>query len=351
METDTLQSQDAKPIGGCYLGDEIGSGPRGVLYRGYQPERDREVAVCRLNPASPNVSTGAFDRSVIGTLKHANIVSTYACTYVDMQAYLITKFIDGYSVEQLLDGNCDYKGNVLLSKIRGESRRFARFAAELASGLQHAHEKGILHGHLKPSNLMLDRRGHPWITDFGWAEKKTDTDALSWYDAPERKTGRLDVRSDIYSLGVTLFQIASGGMPTTGGSSSAGQFCELSKRHPEIPAPLARLIEKACAKSPEDRYQTASEMHVVFDRYLSGQEADRRKGNRLPDHVFRRRRRRRRLMTAVGATLVLCGLVSMLYQKRVAQPATVGTSTVSGHLPEGNSEGQRDAQTQDDSTR
>ena len=365
METEALSDKDCISIGGCFLGEKIATGRRGPLFRGYQADRDREVAVRHLesNPSSGQCVT--FDRRVIGTLKHANIVSTYAYTQVDMQAYLITRFIDGYCLSEMLAGTCDYKGTVLLSSLRGEWRRFAKFAADVASGLHHAHEQGIFHGNLNPSNLMLDHKGHAWITDFGWAQKNwaqknwaqknwdeknvVSNSDTAWYDAPERASGELDPRSDIYSLGVTLYQIASGSMPVDA-KSDAG-YCDLGERLPVIPAPLSRLIEKACAASPNDRYQTASEMQVVFDRYAQGHEADRRKRNRLPNHIFRRRRRRKRIVMALVASFALSAIATRLYQQRRTPSVDAGTSTVSGYTAAESVGSQRDTQTPSTGTR
>ncbi len=163
-------------------------------------------------------------------------------------------------------------------------RSAARVGVQVAEGLEHAHQQGIVHRDIKPSNLLLDTQGIVWITDFGLA-KADGTDELTGpgdllgtlrYMAPERFQGRADPRSDVFSLGLTLYE-----MVTLRPAFSAGGRAQLIERmlHAEPPRPrqldggiprdLETIILKAIAKEPGRRYQTAGELAADLERFLA----------------------------------------------------------------------------------
>ena len=136
-----------------------------------------------------------------------------------MQAYLIMKLIEGYSFDQLLEDECDHNGTIWLNELRSNWQKFAQVALDIVSGLEHAHEKGLIHRDIKPSNLMLDKNGRVWITDFGLVKTANYTHSMSHtgdaigtprFMSPEQLRGECDFRSDIYSLGLTLYEVATG---------------------------------------------------------------------------------------------------------------------------------------------
>jgi eukaryotic-like serine/threonine-protein kinase len=159
----------------------------------------------------------------------------------------------------------------------------ARVGMQVAEALAHAHQQGILHRDIKPANLLLDAQGNPWITDFGLA-KSEGTDELTGhgdivgtlrYMAPERFSGKADGRSDIYSLGLTLYEMLSL-RPTFDESDRQRlirQIMEVEplrprKVIPHIPRDLEAILLKTIAKKPEDRYATAQELADDLGRFL-----------------------------------------------------------------------------------
>ncbi|MCA9086506.1 MAG: serine/threonine protein kinase, partial [Planctomycetaceae bacterium] len=177
---------------------------------------------------------------------------------------------------------------------KADFSRIARLGAEVASALAHAHEKQTIHRDIKPGNLLLDEDGKIWVADFGVAKIRDDDSNLSRtgdligtprFMAPEQLRGCYDERSDIYSLGVTLYEMVSGSRAFDALSTAQlikvrvdAELPELSEKAPWVPKPLAEVIMKACSFRPEDRHQSASELQLVLNRFAHGQKTgDRRR--------------------------------------------------------------------------
>jgi serine/threonine protein kinase/WD40 repeat protein len=180
-------------------------------------------------------------------------------------------------------------GQTELSSVESNHRHYfesiARIGRQTASALAHAHERGIIHRDVKPSNLLLDAGGTVWITDFGLA--KTEEDALTRtgdilgtirYMSPERFNGKCDPRADIYALGMTLYELLAlrpafecRDRMTLISQISADEPERLRKIDPRIPLDLETIVLKAVAKDPERRYQTANEMGQDLRRFLEGE--------------------------------------------------------------------------------
>ena len=322
-----------EPVGGCFVGDEIGRGSSGIVYRAYQPEFDREVAVkAVLLKSQGNGSTTRFqlERKVLAKLEHPNIVPVYSCTQSDQQAYLIMKLVEGHSFAQLISGDCDYYGAQQVSNLRYDWGAFAQLAFDIVSALEHSHQNGFVHRDIKPSNLMLDRDGKVWITDFGLVKILDLSNAMTEtgeiigtprYISPEQLRGECDWRSDIYSLGMTLFEIATGdcvrkiseGLSPT---QEQSKIDAIRTANPEIPEDLAFVIQKACAFNPADRYQTTTELKHVLARFVDGKKADRRTAKRDPNSNSERFYRKPILFSAAAACAAFaCAAVLMFYQQ------------------------------------
>lgn len=306
----------SQPIGGCHIIEEIGRGACGIVYRASQPELNREVAIKAIRLQSKTTKRFEVERHAMARLSHPNIVPVYAYTQVDEQAYLIMKLIDGFSFEQLLGGNCDHRGKFQLSELRTDWKRFAELGRDIAAGLQHAHENNLVHRDIKPGNLMLDRNGHVWIADFGLVKLLDISQSLSAtgdligtprYMSPEQLRGTCDARSDIYSLGLSLYELATGQKPRQfqqpSGGSSSGSATEVAVTS-DVPPELLKIIEKASSIALEDRYQSAKEVKLVFERYLEGLVPDRRRGRRKPDEVFRREFRTKITIATLVAAVI-----------------------------------------------
>ncbi len=198
-------------------------------------------------------------------------------------------------------------------------RSVARLAVQVAEALEYAHKQGILHRDIKPSNLLLDMRGTLWITDFGLV-KAEGSDELTHpgdivgtmrYMAPERFEGRSDPRGDVYSLGMTLYELLSL-RPAFEDSNRARLIQRIAgeeparprKLDPHIPADLDTVVSKAIAKDPADRYQTAAELAEDLERFLADRPIKARRSSLL-EQTIRWCRRNRQVAALVASVAML----------------------------------------------
>jgi eukaryotic-like serine/threonine-protein kinase len=214
-------------------------------------------------------------------------------------------------------------------------RSVARLGIQVADALGYAHSQGVLHRDIKPSNLLLDAAGTIWITDFGLAKADNTEDVTRSgdvigtlrYVAPERLAGRCDARSDIFSLGLTLYELLTlrpaynekvqGLLVQQVTAAEAPSPRKIDRR---IPSDLNTIIEKAIAKDPERRYSTASELSKDLQRFLEDRPIQARKTSRA-EHAWRWCRRNPSI-AGLGAAFVaalLIGLGAVLWQWRLTE--------------------------------
>ena len=197
-------------------------------------------------------------------LSHPNIVSVYDVSTSLMADYIVMELIEGISLKQYME-----KKGVLNWK------ETLHFAMQIAKALEHAHSRGIVHRDIKPHNIMVLKNGSVKVTDFGIARMMSKGDTLTkealgsvHYISPEQaKGGRVDNRSDIYSLGVVMYEMMSGRPPYEGDSPVAvaiqhinGGAIAPSALNPNIPGGMEQIIMKAMAHELKDRYETATQM-------------------------------------------------------------------------------------------
>jgi ABC-type sugar transport system substrate-binding protein/tRNA A-37 threonylcarbamoyl transferase component Bud32 len=255
--------------------EAIGRGGMAVVYRANQRSVNRDVAlkVIYLNDTvdlnDDFRKRFAQEAEVIARMEHIHILPVYSYGIRGDIAYLAMRLLRGGSVADLITRS----GRLPLH------HAYALFS-QLAQGLAHAHSRGVIHRDLKPSNILLDDDGHPYLTDFGLA-KLTSGDAnvtatgnivgTPAYMSPEQLRGEpLDYRSDIYSLGIILYQMLTGRLPFTGGEDSdviALIYQQLQKEperpslfNPEISADVEAVILKAMAKDRDERFASVGEM-------------------------------------------------------------------------------------------
>lgn len=316
-----------KEVAGCAIMEEIGRGGMGVVYRGHQSELKRDVAVkvIKISDEVPSqIKRFELERQAMANLEHPNIVPAYAFTQNQQYAFLVMKLIDGCGLSKLLEGEGGFREMAIFENLIHDWSAFAEMAADVASGLHHAHENGLIHRDIKPGNLLLDTEGRVWITDFGLAKMHDFTRVISCtgdivgtpkYMAPEQIQGATDPRSDIYSFGLTLYELAAGEC-ARGPNWKPSQILEdslpkvepISNLNPNIPEALAGIIMKACQFLPEDRFQSAEELQTVLNRFIDGRVADRRKKKRKPDAVFRKEFRKKAILSIVGSVLLFAGV-------------------------------------------
>lgn len=249
---------------------EIAQGAMGVVYKARDPLIDRVVAIKTVALGLSDAETEAYERRFFreaksaGRLNHPNVVTIHDVGRTDDIAYIAMEFLDGQSLRELLDS-----GVVL------PPQRIADIGAEIADGLAFAHENGVVHRDVKPANIMVLASGAVKITDFGIALLPTGTRTIAGnafgsprYTSPEQIMGRpVDGRSDIFSLGATIYEMLTGASPFQGGDLNTILKQVLSDPtpppssiNPRIPRAFDHIVGKALAKDPADRYQTAEEL-------------------------------------------------------------------------------------------
>ncbi len=257
-------------LGGYVLEEEIGRGSMGIVYRGKQIALERDVAI-KVLPRSlakdaSYVARFIREAQIVAGLNHPNIVQIYDAGQQDGLLYFVMEYIQGPTLSSLLHSDGTIPQHLA-----------AEYAAQIADALDAAYqERHIIHRDIKPENLMLDRRGKIKVMDFGLAratgqQKITIAKKLVgsiYYASPEQIWGQeLDNRSDIYALGVVLYEMVSGRRPFTGRSlPELSQAITGEKLKPpmafnrELSPVLERVILKAMARDRNERYMHAASM-------------------------------------------------------------------------------------------
>jgi TolB-like protein len=272
---------------GSFLGpyrivDKLGEGGMGAVYRAHDDRLDRDVALKVLHPdlANDRVRLERFTREAraVAALSHPHIVTIYSTEEADAVRFLTMELVEGRPLDSLVQ-----RGGLATAQ-------FLELALQLTDALAAAHQKQILHRDLKPANVMVTLEGRVKVLDFGLARvsaaevttlRSLDETRIALthegtivgtmpYMSPEQIEGStLDARSDLFSLGVMFYELITGDRPFSGGSSPALMSAILRDtppsvdlRRPDVPAPLARLVDRCLAKRTDDRPKDARE---VFD--------------------------------------------------------------------------------------
>lgn len=252
---------------------ELGQGAMGVVYKAKDPLIDRVVAIKTINLGlamdEKEEYEGRFyqEAKAAGRLNHPNIVTIYDVGKSGDVAYIAMEFLEGRELRDIMN-----EGGLLAVD------QVLNIAAQVAQGLAYAHEHGIVHRDVKPSNIMVIRDGHVKITDFGIARMasssvRTQTGMVLGspkYMSPEQVMGKsIDQRSDIFSLGVMLYEMLTGQAPFNGENVNAIMYQTLNAvppppnlLNPAVPEMVNFIVAKALAKGLEDRYQNAQDFAV-----------------------------------------------------------------------------------------
>ena len=253
----------------------IGSGGMANVYKAlcHRLNRYDAVKIMRDETAANTELRRRFraESQAVAMLSHPNIVSVYDVSHNDDVEYIVMELIDGITLKQYLQ-----KKSVL------DPSEVLDFTIQTAKALEHAHSKGIIHRDIKPQNIMLLKDGMIKVADFGIAslentieENNGETVGSVHYIAPEQARGEApDARSDIYSLGIVMYEMLTGRLPYVGNSD-----VEVAVKHmntdpvtprdivPSIPEELERICLKAMNSNIDERYQTASEMLADLEQY------------------------------------------------------------------------------------
>ena len=252
---------------------ELGQGAMGVVYKARDPLIDRVVAIKTINLGlaldEKDEYEGRFyqEAKAAGRLNHPNIVTIYDVGKSGDVAYIAMEFLEGQELRDIMNERGILPVEQVLDVV-----------AQVALGLAYAHEHGIVHRDVKPSNIMLVRDGHVKITDFGIARMasaaiRTQTGMVLGspkYMSPEQVMGKdIDQRSDIFSLGVMLYELLTGQAPFDGENVNAIMYQTLnlapappSSLNPSVPEMVNFIVAKALTKGLDDRYQNAKDFAI-----------------------------------------------------------------------------------------
>lgn len=252
---------------------ELGHGAMGIVYKAKDPLIDRVVAIKTINLGlaldEKEEYEGRFyqEAKAAGRLNHPNIVTIYDVGKSGDVAYIAMEFLQGRELRDIMND----EGLLPVEQVLD-------VAAQVAQGLAYAHEHDIVHRDVKPSNIMVVRDGHVKITDFGIARMasssvRTQTGMVLGspkYMSPEQVMGKtIDQRSDIFSLGVMLYEMLTGQAPFNGENVNAIMYQTLnavppppSATNPAVPEMANFIVAKALAKKLEDRYQNAKDFAI-----------------------------------------------------------------------------------------
>lgn len=265
-----------KQWAGYNMVSELGRGGMAVVYKARQPRLDRYVAIKLLLPRGPEDPTliQRFNQEarLIAGLRHPNIVAVHDFGEVGGVAYLVMEYVEGETLVESL-------GEAM------EPRRALRIAAEVARALHHAHGQGIVHRDVKPSNILLAREDWALLSDFGIAKALQNPMQLTQtgttigtpeYMSPEQCRGaEVDARSDIYSLGVVLYEMLTGRPPFTADTPLSVMLMHVNEPLPpprevnaEVPEALETICLRALAKDPGGRFAAAGEFADALEQAL-----------------------------------------------------------------------------------
>jgi eukaryotic-like serine/threonine-protein kinase len=281
-------------IGRYIVLDRIGSGSMGRVYKARHQMMEREVALKIIAPEIGNnervVARFQREMKLVGMLDHPNVVRAFDADKDHGILYIAMEYVRGDS----LGGRLRSRGPISAGDL-------VEYAAQAAAGLQHAHEKGIVHRDVKPSNLLIGTDGVVKVLDLGLGVLLEADENASFatadgiavgtidYMSPEQACGRdVDPRSDLFSLGCTMYHLLTGKLPFPGtapverlGARITGAHTPIRDIKPDVPSSLVKVMDILLANRPSDRYQTAGEAAEAL-RKLAGKAASAKAGSTKP---------------------------------------------------------------------
>jgi len=332
VESPAVVEPRLKQLGDFRIIREIGRGGMGIVYEAEQESLRRRVAVKVLSPRLlsnvKHVDRFRVEAQTAARLHHTNIVQVFGFGEHNSLRYYVLQLIEGAGLDRLLDrgeltvsqqdaslfdatklaagqvdpiqidtgravrdatvshaSELDLRAIDIPAELPERIRWAAQVGVQVAGALQYAHEQGVLHRDIKPGNLLVDGHGTVRVTDFGLAtalaadQRAADTEIVGTfrYMAPEQFQSRCDTRTDVYSLGVTLYELVIGVPAFTERDRTKlitrirqGELPRLRDREPRVPRDLDAIIARATAADPRKRYRSAGEFGADLQRFLEG---------------------------------------------------------------------------------
>ncbi len=271
------QSPPAEKIGKYKILGTLGRGGMGVVYKGLDPDIEREVAIktIRLDTIGEDAEKQEMlvrvvrEAKAAGRLDHPNIITIYDVIHEGDLTFIVMQYVDGQSLQSRIDAG-----------VRFSPREVIDLLKPIADALDYAHQHGIVHRDVKPANILIDKRGKPLLADFGVAHIETSTmtapgktiGTLS-YMSPEQVMGAaVDHRADNFALGVILYELLTGKRPFGGDNLSTIVFKIVNEEPPrvteinhDLPSGYEEVVKTALAKNPEERYQSGRAMIAALE--------------------------------------------------------------------------------------
>ncbi|MCR9202065.1 MAG: bifunctional serine/threonine-protein kinase/formylglycine-generating enzyme family protein [Planctomycetaceae bacterium] len=341
-QTRTVVPESGLKIGHFEVQSLLGEGGFGVVYKAWDAELDRTVAIKLPQGKHRHSGSNQFLREAkaAAAIDHPNVVSVYEVGIEDNDYYIVSQFINGLTLSE-------YHRSAPLTH-----EQIVGVLIKVLRAIDHFHERGIVHRDLKPGNILVDADLEPFVTDFGLARRDVapgvtvteDGRILGTirYMAPEQAKGQLsavDRQTDVYGMGVVLFELLTGRTPFKSQSNHTLLFNiihqdapRLRKIDSDIPAELATICEKAISKQKADRYSTAAAFADDLQRFADGRPILAKPVGPVQTAI-KWAKRNRRLSAALGGVLAL-SVLSLILWLRSGTPEVV-TELVPELIPEG----------------
>ena len=265
---------EGRTIGAYRIIEQIGVGGMATVYKAFQPSMERYVAI-KILPQQHAQDPQFVERFIreartIAKLEHKNILPVHDFGEEEGTTYLVMRYLEGGTLKDIMA-----QGRLTLSDI-------GDVISQMCSALDYAHRQGVIHRDVKPANVIIDNEGEAYLTDFGIAKALGGESDLTGtgvtigtpaYMAPEQSLGKgVDARTDIYALGIILYEMVVGEAPYVADTPIAVVMAHIHEPlplprniDPSIPEAIENVIIKALAKDPKDRHQTTSEMSAALN--------------------------------------------------------------------------------------